>query len=164
MISSAVPCSAQRRALVSSGKALMSLSSSIFLFGKISRTTSGRHVLTERIGGQICAESFGCRSLHEFSQRSRNPPKRLTSSSTVTAARFVRALSAPTSITSAPLRICSRACSMAASKSSVPSPENESSFTFTIPMISGRRGNGITRSGRRRRMRACSRGKSKTEP
>ena len=152
MISSATPRSAQNRAFRSSGNAPMSFKISTRPSSKTRSTTSGRHVFAESTGGQTCASSRGSIPPQTSSHRSRNPRNRRTSSSTSTAPRFVRALSAPTSITSAPARTCSRANPTATSKSKVPSPENESSFTFTIPITKGRRGNSITRSGNRNRM------------
>ena len=130
----------------------MSLTSSTFPTCKTPSTASGRHVFTDKTGGQICSASRGSTPCQTSSQHSKNPWNRRSSSATGTADRFVRALSAPTSITSAPAATWLRACATAVSKSSVPSPENESSFTFTIPITSGRRGNSITRAGSFNRM------------
>ena len=62
----------------------------------------GRQVFADNTGGQTCSSSRGSTPSQTSSHRSKNPRNRRISSSTGTAPRFVRALSAPTSITSAP--------------------------------------------------------------
>ena len=90
------------------------------------RATAGRQVLIE--------------SSPPPSQRSMKRTSCAASSSSPIGSRLVRALSAPTSMISAPSATSPRAFVRAASTSASPSPENESTERFTMPMMSGRRG------------------------
>jgi hypothetical protein len=134
MMSSPALCSAQSFALNASGRPLMSLMRS-----PPCGSTAGDDIAAPGVDGkQRCVEA-GLSSGHF----SRKGSRRSISSGTLIASRFVRALSAPMSMMSAPSWSCCFRLGQRGSGSSVPSPQNESSLMFTIPITSGRRGNSM---------------------
>jgi len=144
MISKAFPTSAQARAFASVGKPPISFTNSTDSNSHTSFTTSGRHVLMDN-KGESCSSSRLVMSATQASQCCITGVKRRISSSSEIGSRFVRALSAPTSMTSAPALIAFVICCRISSIFRLPSPQKESSLTLTIPINKGRRGKRISR-------------------